>query len=338
MTDYQSKPEIMVSIICLTYNHEAFIRHALDGFLAQQTDFAYEVIVHDDASTDGTQAVLHEYAERYPDVIKPILQEENQLSKRVRIVPDIMMPVCRGKYLAFCEGDDQWTDPQKLQRQVDAMEANPEVTFCFGCARRYDVEKDCEAGVIPARHGELSEGIIDGRELLRLALYDLVHLSTWMVKKEVYARYCSDPPACYRTIFGNGDTKFTLFSAINGRSYFIKRVFSQHNVNVPGSWTKRVITDKEKALAHNRRWLKLCRAFLEIVPEEYKAVVENKCLEIEFNLLLTEERYREALSGRFRRILRGKGLVYRVKLTAKAVLHKRRSRSGTPGKEGSEQS
>lgn len=113
---------LMVSIMCITYNHEPYIRQCLEGFVMQKTNFRFEAIVHDDASTDGTAAIIREYAEKYPDIIKPIYETENQYSKHDGSLRRIMDEACKGKYIALCEGDDYWTDPQKLQIQVDFME------------------------------------------------------------------------------------------------------------------------------------------------------------------------------------------------------------------------
>lgn len=125
-TDY-----IIVSVCCITYNHVGFISDALDGFLMQSTNFPLEVIVHDDASTDGTADVIREYERRHPDVIKPIYQTENQYSKGIRVSATHVWPRARGKYIALCEGDDYWTDPLKLQKQVEFLEAHPECSMCF---------------------------------------------------------------------------------------------------------------------------------------------------------------------------------------------------------------
>ena len=121
----------MVTIRCIAYNQEKYIRDCLEGFVMQKTNFRFEAIVHDDASTDGTAAIIKEYAEKYPDIIKPILETENQYSKGDGSLARIMDEACKGKYVAFCEGDDYWTDPQKLQKQVDFLEAHPEYSLCF---------------------------------------------------------------------------------------------------------------------------------------------------------------------------------------------------------------
>lgn len=128
--------ELMVTIRCLAYNHEPYIRQCLEGFVMQKTNFRFEAIVHDDASTDGTAAIIKEYAEKYPDIIKPIFETENQYSKRDGSIKRIMNAHTHGKYIAYCEGDDYWTDPLKLQTQIDFLENN--LDYSFAC-HRYNI-------------------------------------------------------------------------------------------------------------------------------------------------------------------------------------------------------
>lgn len=131
------KPPI-VTVWCLAYNQKDFIRDALDGFVMQKTTFPFEVIVHDDASTDGTTTIVQEYARQYPDIIKPVIETENQWQKGgLKYIINIMNDNYRnGKYIAFCEGDDYWTAPQKLQQQVDFLENHPEYSMCFHSAKK----------------------------------------------------------------------------------------------------------------------------------------------------------------------------------------------------------
>ena len=100
----------------------------------QQTSFPFEVVIHDDASTDGSAAIIREYATRYPNIFVPIYQTENQYSQGKKVSSTYVFPRARGKYIALCEGDDYWTDPLKLQKQVDFLEANPEYSMCFHSA------------------------------------------------------------------------------------------------------------------------------------------------------------------------------------------------------------
>lgn len=124
----------LVSICSLVYNHELYLRQCLDGFVMQQTSFPFEVVIHDDASTDGSVAIIREYATRYPNIFVPIYQTENQYSQGKKVSSTFVFPRARGKYIALCEGDDYWTDPLKLQKQVDFLEANPEYSMCFHSA------------------------------------------------------------------------------------------------------------------------------------------------------------------------------------------------------------
>lgn len=120
-----------VSIICNTYNHQSFITDALEGFLMQRTTFPVEILIHDDASTDGTVEIIKDYHEKHPALIFPIFQKENQYEKGIS-VGQINRSRSRGRYIAFCEGDDYWTDPLKLQKQVDFLEGHPEYSVCVG--------------------------------------------------------------------------------------------------------------------------------------------------------------------------------------------------------------
>lgn len=129
----------LVTIRCLVYNHEPYLRQCLEGFVMQKTNFPFEVVVHDDASTDGSVAIIREYAEKYPSIIKPIYETENQYSKHDGSIRRIMNEHMRGKYVAMCEGDDYWTNPLKLQMQVDFLEKNREYVFC--CTRYHIYEQ-----------------------------------------------------------------------------------------------------------------------------------------------------------------------------------------------------
>jgi glycosyltransferase involved in cell wall biosynthesis len=116
----------LVIVICTTYNHENYIRACLDGFIIQQTSFSFEIIVHDDASTDTTAQIVKEYESKYPHLFNNIYQTENQYSKGNNDVGKIVFGLANSKYIAVCEGDDYWVDPLKLQKQVDFLEANPD--------------------------------------------------------------------------------------------------------------------------------------------------------------------------------------------------------------------
>lgn len=128
----------VVSIYSLAYNHGGYIRDCLEGFLAQETTFPVEILIHDDASTDGTADIIREYGARYPDLVKPIYQTENQYSKGTSEFSRRNLERARGDYIAVCEGDDCWTDPRKLQKQVDFLDRHPDYVICYHDAKIVD--------------------------------------------------------------------------------------------------------------------------------------------------------------------------------------------------------
>ena len=140
----------LVSICCITYNHAQFIRKTLDGFLMQEPPTGvsidepwYEILIHDDASTDGTTEIIKEYAAKFPDKIFPLYETENQYKKGMAGKMEMYnYKRARGKYIAYCEGDDYWTYPLKLQKQVDFMEQHPDYSICMHGFSVHDIYTD----------------------------------------------------------------------------------------------------------------------------------------------------------------------------------------------------
>lgn len=160
-------PEIKVSVVCITYNHADFIRQTLDGFVMQKTDFDFEVIIHDDASTDGTDEIIREYVEKYPDIIKPIFQTENKWSRDISIAHEYTWPQIHGKYVALCEGDDYWTDEKKLQKQADFLDANPDCSICFHPVIRKWQDGSKNDEIIPSSKDRFGKTVLDINDLKR---------------------------------------------------------------------------------------------------------------------------------------------------------------------------
>jgi len=144
----------LVSVCCLTFNHAPYIRDCLNGFINQKVDFDIEILIHDDASTDGTTEIIEEFQDRYPDMIKPIFQRENQFSKGVRGISfRYNFPRAKGKYIALCEGDDFWTDHCKLKKQVDFLEKNTNFSISCGGYRKIDIYSGVDEMVIQKKIG-----------------------------------------------------------------------------------------------------------------------------------------------------------------------------------------
>jgi glycosyltransferase involved in cell wall biosynthesis len=244
----------LVSIRCLVYNHEPFLRQCLDGFVMQQTTFPFEAIIHDDASTDGSASIIREYAEKYPDIIKPIYETENQYSKHDGSLNKIMDAAIHPavKYIAVCEGDDYWTDPQKLQLQVDFLESNPDYSFSVHEYKVWDeVKQEYEPHQL-----EVLKGV---KGNLALSLEDFAtRVFFTKTLTSVYRRSALD-----NSKYDKYDSKFDwmLFYALitQGKCYLFNRVMGVYRVQ-PSSVT--ASTNLQEL------YLKTREAMLSIAREE----------------------------------------------------------------------
>lgn len=248
----------IVSICCITYNHAAFIRKALDGFLMQEPptgvpkdELWYEILIHDDSSTDGTTEIIKEYATKYPDRIFPLYEAENQYLKvgGTRGIDLFNYNRARGKYIAYCEGDDYWIDPHKLQKQVDFMESHPEYSItCTRC-----IHHDCDNNVDNEdRCGYLFRNNEKGVEISREMFFDqwITQPLTMVFRRDAYTndwrklyRHYKDMHEIYHLL---GVGKGYLFSFNSG-------VYNQHESGIFGK------ADLAKA----------CSIVLEVAEELY---------------------------------------------------------------------
>lgn len=225
--DKPEGPVPMVSICCITFNHGDYIRETLEGFLSQKTDFPIEILIHDDASTDNTQQIIREYADRYPTVIRPILRTENQYSKGISNISVFNFPRARGRYIAMCEGDDCWIDPAKLQAQVDYLEAHPDCALCFHSARICTVDGSMAGGRMRPYTGDRivqPEDIVD-----KTSGYPTASLTFPAEIVKHLPDYYLDCPV--------GDIPMQLMMACEGYGYYMDRDMCIYRVGVASSWT-----------------------------------------------------------------------------------------------------
>ena len=219
--------DVAVSVICNAFNHGKYIRDALNGFVMQKTDFKFEVLVHDDASKDDTADIIREFEAEYPDIIKPIYQTENQYSKNVWITDVYQLRRSKGKYIAISEGDDYWTDPDKLQKQYDALEAHPEIDICVHASTLVNasdgsvsgtVEHSSEVTVIPV------EKVIEGGG-------DFVSTNSIFVRREILVDRRKFVDVCPL------DYTYQISGSIKGGMLYLPDNMSAYRVSVPGSWS-----------------------------------------------------------------------------------------------------
>ncbi len=215
----------VVSICCITYNHARFIRECLDGFLMQETSFPVEVVIHDDASADGTADIIREYERRYPRLINPIYQEENQYSKGISPIVNHVLPRATGKYIALCEGDDYWAAPDKLQTQVDFMESHPTYSACFHNASvRY--EGDPEKSHVLIRDPPKSTYTVRD-----LATGNVVPTLSVLFRSNLFVF-----PDWYKRM-PIGDWPLHVLNAEHGPFRYIDRVLAVYRVHGSGLWS-----------------------------------------------------------------------------------------------------
>lgn len=217
----------MVTVVCVTFNHADYIRDALEGFVAQQAPWRIEVLVHDDASTDGTADIVREYERRYPDLIRGVYQTENQYSKGVDIPKTFLHPLVRGRYVALCEGDDYWTDPHKLEKQVAVLEAHPEADICAHRALRIRGGRPC-GHVAPAWRDRLIPA-----ERVILGGGNFVATASLLCRSEAYLLQTP-----MREILAN-DYSLQIQGSLRGGMYYLHDCMSVYRRGVPGSWSER---------------------------------------------------------------------------------------------------
>lgn len=175
-------PSIQVSILCLVYNHKKYLRDCFDGFIMQRTNFRFEVVVHDDASSDGSQTIISEYTQKYPDIFVPIFETVNQYSTSTTFIFNLLKNKCRGRYLSYCEGDDYWTYPNKLQEQYDYMEEHKDIGLCYTDYCRFN--ETCQVLSNPIFHsGEKRPNSFE-EHLLSLGY---IAPMTWCMRKSIFS-------------------------------------------------------------------------------------------------------------------------------------------------------
>lgn len=228
----------LVSVAMATYNHEKYVVQAIEGVLAQKTSFSYELIVHDDASTDCTQEIIKQYQRRFPDIIISILQIENQYSKGIDPFDHYIIPLCKGKYIAFCEGDDYWIDTSKLEKQVRYLEVH---TNCAAIYHNCDIVDENGKGLSNYKGPYKRRNETDFTSI-RLGLTGEYpgQTASALVRKSVFE--VSNQESLYlERMHVNGDRKILMRSASKGYIHVLPDVMSCHRVVYSGgdSWTAR---------------------------------------------------------------------------------------------------
>lgn len=254
--------DVAVSIICNTYNHEKYIRQALEGFVNQKFKLKFEVLIHDDASTDNTKKIIEEFSMMYPNIIKPFFQIENQYSKNSNVISNIQMKRAKGKYIAMCEGDDYWIDPYKIQKQYDAMESNLNIDLC---AHSVKLEKEGKniATLIASKKNRIltiEEMIINGGGYVgTCSLFYRRNLDINIPEFRNRYRY---------------DYSLQLLGALKGGVLFLKDVMGVYRVATENSWTTRIYYNNKKRMNHNKQMIDMLDLFNLFTNKKYNIYID----------------------------------------------------------------
>lgn len=241
--------EIVVSVFCATFNHAPYIAEALEGIITQQTGFPFEVIVHDDASTDGTAQIVSDYAARYPSLIRAVLQEENQYSKG-GFKPSWYATCAVGRYVAFCEGDDAWTDICKLQTQVDALDSNKSIDICFHPAKLFVSQRDTNQ--LYGTHGN-TRRIFSPQHMIRGTVVPTASIMVATKRIQTLPEwFFSDAPV--------GDYYLRVIASAHNGAMYIPETMCAYRAHNPGSWSDSIRNCPQKFLQNNARHLDVCDA------------------------------------------------------------------------------
>jgi glycosyltransferase involved in cell wall biosynthesis len=281
----------LVSVICITYNHEAYIHEAIESFLSQETSFPFEILIGEDCSTDNTAKIVNSYQDKFPNIIKATTRDSNDGTYGKSNQTDLINK-SKGKYIALCEGDDIWSDSQKLQTQIEEMQKYPAVEMSFH-------------GVYYLDHLDSSKGFIKNNNFKGK---NLIELSTLIGGS---GSICATPSLMFkRSVLDNlpdwflnentvvGDYYLQIFGAIKYPALFIDKAMCTQRCNVPASWTdmqrKKSLTIRleeiEIRLRDNRRLKKM-------IPNKYLYSLNlkySKLLTSKVNILLQLKRFKEA--------------------------------------------
>lgn len=309
--------EIKVSVLCTAYNHEEYIREALDSFVGQRTDFAFEVLVNDDCSTDSTAAIIEEYARKYPEIIRPFIQKENLFSKGVaHLYSTVFFPNARGRYIAYCEGDDKWSDMDKLQLQADFLDSHPEYSGCVHNTLLHYCAGGGEDGLLVAEKG----GDCDiGFETVIKGMSHSFHTSSIMARRE----YIVSPPDFYFAAAEHGFTDYAiaLWLCVRGRVRFLDRAMSVYRISSnPAAWSAKLERHYARLKEFITGEIAMMEKLMGHVQGERAALCEHELLLRRYELADIEGRVHELVKPPYDKIFRSKSLSYRLKTRAKILL------------------
>lgn len=297
--------DILVSIVCLTYNHEKYIQQTLESFMNQKTNFNFEIIIHDDASTDNTKKIIMQYAEKFPKIIKPIFQKENQYSKGISIPTQILLPYIRGKYIAICEGDDYWVDNNKLQIQIDFLESNSEYGACVHNTYGEDIKSGEKKLLYPYKMDKdiyLKDVIEFGGQSYQSS--SLVYKKEFLFNRPTFFNIMTD--------IGVEDYPLAIFLALNGKIRYIAKPMSVYRLMTENSWTKQNSNSDQLINIYNHTIIMLDN-INEYTQFKYDNMINKVILRNEYKINELLHNFKILRQRKYHAIWNDKSISFRIK-------------------------
>lgn len=261
--------DMMVSITCVAFNHESFIEETLDSFLMQETNFPFEILINDDASIDETVSILKKYEKNFPNIVKPLYQSKNQYSKGINTMA-LLFPYIKGKYVAFCDGDDYWIDNEKLQIQVDAMQEHPELDLCFHPSYRVVNGKRTE---ILSKHAKKNTKFTIQHSIAGHG--DFAETASLM-----FTRALIDSLPDWFLTASPGDYVSEVMGAVRGGSLYIDRIMSVYRSGLIEGWTEQELQktteERKQTLVNIIEQLEFLDKYLDYkFTQDFKRVIHK---------------------------------------------------------------
>lgn len=256
------KPKLSVCMV--TYNHENFIKQAIESVLMQKTNFSYELVIGEDCSTDKTKEIVIKYQNKYPNIIKTLINNKN-LGAGLNFIQTLK--ACKSEYIALLEGDDYWTDPYKLQKQVDFLENNPDFTICFHNAKTMDQISKKVSRIL------LSKGTKEVWSIEDLLKKNFIPTLTCVFRNKLIKKF----PKWYFNAFP-GDWPLHIFNACNGKIRYIDEVMATYRIHKGGA------TNGSDPILNDKRYIKTFKKLKSYLSPKYHNIINQTISNFYFEL------------------------------------------------------
>ncbi|MEE1187340.1 MAG: glycosyltransferase [Acutalibacteraceae bacterium] len=258
--------KVMLTVLCTVYNHEKYIAKCLESLVNQKCSYKYQIVVHDDASTDNSAQIIKQFENKYPDKIIPIYQKENQWSKGVYIRAEILQKYIEGKYVAVCEGDDFWTDENKIQMQIDYMESHPDCALCAHAAYYADENGKILKNKFFANFNEEKD----------LSMKEILHGWSFATNSVMYvSKLFPDTSIPFKGKCVNADYALAVFMALQGKIHYFDKLMSAYRINSVNSLTWKWRHNPELYVERRREYIAMLDRIDEYTHQEYHDIIAD---------------------------------------------------------------